>query len=405
MSYFKESIALIFVANTVWQCNGGFVREVAHNMHRYGSSFTPFPLHYPDSFDALKKKGANFRRHRVYANLISLEVGSSSEQEGGSSNFGDHDDAEECVFDYDNELFIGECLPESEVRKARKEQERIGRIRFAKGDKLVELRGQIAKMYDLLDVAKETNYQARISALTEAIASAERKDPELAYARALDECAGAEEAGDIEKSAYFWQEAKSARENIAQLNLHGMWVGKYGSSGYQMVNVTYVGDTLIATKLTGDKNVPRGEVTFVADLSPHSMKKQSSKGGAKPLEPIELSNGAAKKWGTTSLQRYHGKGQIASEKFADAQWVEGQLIMVGEYFSFAWVPIGHQIFFGRPSLELTLKMLKEGTANQDGMDDVRAQLKRAYDESEEVHRLDQQIYLTDIPEDGLGVFE
>lgn len=80
-----------------------------------------------------------------------------------------------------------------------------------------------------------------------------------------------------------------------------------------MVNVTYVGDTLIATKLTGDKNVPRGEVTFVADLSPHSMKKQLSKGDVKPLEPIELSDGAAKKWGTTKLQRYHGKGQIASE--------------------------------------------------------------------------------------------
>jgi len=96
---------------------------------------------------------------------------------------------------------------------------------------------------------------------------------------------------------------------------------------------------------------------------------------------------------------------INVKEFSDAQWVEGQLIMVGEYFSFAWVPIGHQIFFGRPSLELTLKMLKEGTANHDGMDDVRAQLKRAYDESEEAHRLDQQIYLTDIPEDGLGVFE
>lgn len=93
------------------------------------------------------------------------------------------------------------------------------------------------------------------------------------------------------------------------------------------------------------------------------------------------------------------------EDFADAQWVEGQLIMVGEYFSFAWVPIGHQIFFGRPSLELTLKMLKEGTANQDGMDDVRAQLKRVYDDSEEVHRLDQQIYLKDFSEDGLGAFE
>ena len=40
--------------------------------------------------------------------------------------------------------------------------------------------------------------------------------------------------------------------------------------------------------------------------------------------------------------------------------MEGQLIIIGEkYFSFAWVPIEQQIFFGRPSPELALKMLRE----------------------------------------------
>ncbi len=29
------------------------------------------------------------------------------------------------------------------------------------------------------------------------------------------------------------------------------------------------------------------------------------------------------------------------------------------HFSFAWLPISHQIFFGRPSPELQLKLLKE----------------------------------------------
>ena len=42
--------------------------------------------------------------------------------------------------------------------------------------------------------------------------------------------------------------------------------------------------------------------------------------------------------------------------------MQGQLVVIGEgdYFSFAWVPLEHQIFFGRPSPELTLKMLREG---------------------------------------------
>jgi hypothetical protein len=39
--------------------------------------------------------------------------------------------------------------------------------------------------------------------------------------------------------------------------------------------------------------------------------------------------------------------------------MEGQLILVGDFFSFAWVPIGKQIFFGRPSPELTIRMMKE----------------------------------------------
>ena len=135
-----------------------------------------------------------------------------------------------------------------------------------------------------------------------------------------------------------------------------------------MINVTYVGDTLIAYKLTGDKNVPKGEITFKADLSPETDV---------TLEPIELTSTASKQWGMKQLIRFPGKGQVASEGFRNNQWMEGQLIMVGDYFSFAWVPIGHQIFFGRPSADLTLKMLKDSQsasagANLDHMRELAA---------------------------------
>ena len=119
-----------------------------------------------------------------------------------------------------------------------------------------------------------------------------------------------------------------------------------------MINVTYAGDTLVATKVTGDKNVPKGELTFTADLSPNAE-------GRDELEPIELSEVASQQWGHKHLPRFPGQGQVAAEGFVNNQWMEGQLILVGEYFSFAWVPIGHQIFYGRPSAELTLKMLKQ----------------------------------------------
>ena len=109
-----------------------------------------------------------------------------------------------------------------------------------------------------------------------------------------------------------------------------------------MINITYSGDTLIATKVTGDKNVPRGEVSFTADLSPRAPALPGSE-SLSSLEPIELNARAARQWGKKFLPRHPGRGQVASEGFKNAQWMEGQLILVGRCFSFAWVPIGHQV--------------------------------------------------------------
>ena len=133
-----------------------------------------------------------------------------------------------------------------------------------------------------------------------------------------------------------------------------------------MINITYAGDILVAFKVTGDKNVPRGEITFQADLSPStkSSTRSKDKDDNEPLKPIMLTDKAAKKWGTQQLPRHRGLGRVAEEGFDNAQWMEGQLIIIGEeYFSFAWVPIEHQIFFGRPSPELALKMLRDGGAS------------------------------------------
>lgn len=137
---------------------------------------------------------------------------------------------------------------------------------------------------------------------------------------------------------------------------YSLYYYRYGEHGYEMINVTFVDDIMVAYKVTGDKNVPRGEITFQADLSPLAKSPDNES-----LQPIALTEKAAKKWGTKQLPRFGGLGQVAEEGFQNSQWMEGQLILIGkEYFSFAWVPIEHQIFFGRPSAELALKMLREG---------------------------------------------
>ena len=141
-----------------------------------------------------------------------------------------------------------------------------------------------------------------------------------------------------------------------------------------MINVTYVGDTLYAYKVSGHSTVPSGEISFKADLSPVSPDKL--------LKPIQLGEEASEHWGTEYLPRFMGKGQVASEGFVNPQFVDGQLIMVNQYFSFAWIPLGQQVFFGRPSAELTLKMLKDLETPQSQIDKSRAYLERCMEETE-----------------------
>ena len=135
---------------------------------------------------------------------------------------------------------------------------------------------------------------------------------------------------------------------------------RYGEHGYEMINVTYAneGQTLIATKVTGDENVPRGEVTFTVDLAPRTSSNDDEL-LRRMLDPIELDSDARRRWGRRYLPRHPGRGRVAQTNFVDPAWMEGQMILVGDFFSFAWVPIGKQIFFGRPSPELTLRMMKE----------------------------------------------
>lgn len=148
-----------------------------------------------------------------------------------------------------------------------------------------------------------------------------------------------------------------------------------------MINITYVGDTLHASKVTGDKNVPKGELSFSVDLSP--------KQNGDLLEPVELGDVASHQWGAKYLTRFAGKGQVAGEGFVNSQFIEGQLILVNEFFSFAWVPIGHQVFFGRPSAELTLKLLKAAEdVSTNSVDRARAHLSRCLEETEHLQEED-----------------
>ncbi|KAL7566674.1 hypothetical protein ACA910_017739 [Epithemia clementina (nom. ined.)] len=294
--------------------------------------------------------------------------------------------------------------PMSPLRRQRLEREQDREARFLTGDDLQQLRQQVLDLrYEL-----STAPLSRKRELEQAILRAQQMDAEFIYQVASERAKAAEVAGSHTEAAWYRQEAEHARAALPQFNLEGLWVGKYGDHGFELVNCTYRGDTLVATKVTGDHNVPKGEVSFQVDLSPFrgaqgaeesiidfstkaSMDAFAGENSAAPsgiegavfppLEPIELNSEAAEQWGSRYLHRFHGLGQVASSGFRNAQWMEGQLIMVGQsYFSFAWLPLGHQVFFGRPSAEMTLKLL--GDSQKVDISYERQLLNRCWDETE-----------------------
>jgi len=243
------------------------------------------------------------------------------------------------------------------------------------GDQLQHLRQQVRKLREELLEAKTIEDAIKVLELEREIFNAQQRDAEFVYSVSMESMENAETIGKFSDANKYLKEAINARNSLPQFNLHGLWVGKYGDHGYEMVNVTYVGDTLFAHKVTGDRNVPKGELSFTADLSPLGRSKEL-------LEPIELADSAAKQWGSKYLPRFIGQGPVAAEGFENDQSIEGQLILANEFFSFAWVPIGYQVLFGRPTAELTLQLLRDAEKSDDhSIEKARDYIRRCMEES------------------------
>lgn len=95
------------------------------------------------------------------------------------------------------------------------------------------------------------------------------------------------------------------------VDLNGRWRGRFGPHGDEIVAISQEGDRITAKKVTGDKNVPAGEVTFRARLEG---------------------------WGGP------GEGQIAERGFRNARFVPGWFALLGrDKISFEWFGIGRVV--------------------------------------------------------------
>lgn len=280
----------------------------------------------------------------------------------------------------DDPLWLPSNQPESIKRKERLIREHDLNMRFAQGEDLATLRDDLSALRENLKWALATDDLTRIIQLRASIEKKEQRDPDIVYTKALQNIEKARKMSVTKKYdtiAKYEKVAMAARECIPRLNMEGLWVGSFGKDGSELVNVTYVGDTLIATKVTGDKHVPRREISFRADLGP-KLQDPDEDESSKPLAPVQLSGSVASKWGTHKLERYAGEGQVAAENFKNEKFVEGQLIMFNGYFSFLWIPSRHHIFFSRPKPELILHMMRDTISKEDEVENMRDHLTRCY---------------------------
>jgi hypothetical protein len=270
--------------------------------------------------------------------------------------------------------------PGSSLRKMRMEQERKNKDTFtAYGNDLWDLRSQLDDLSkQLMEVAASGG---DTKSIREEMHRLEQKDANAVYALELDRMDRAADEGRLADAQDHRDKAMNARSHCVQFNFEGLWIGKYGDQGFQMVNVTYIGDTLIARKVTGDRTVPSGEISFQVDLRPPRQMNSLEENHQRNLPNLQISEKASKKWGNRELQRFKGLGQVSES----SQWLEGQIVIVDEnYFSFSWLPIGVQIFFGRPSPDMQLKMMQEAMEKQADENPVDASvehLMRCFEDS------------------------
>ena len=262
-------------------------------------------------------------------------------------------------------------------RETNKQEER--NTRFLEGDELQALRIEVNRLQQKLQKAQGGRGRRREQRLEQVIQKAQQVDPQLVYQLSLERIKAAVQAGRHKQAEQYRALAHEARSCLPQCNLHGVWVAKSGDQTVQLINVTYTGDTLVATKLTGEG---KGEVCFRVDCRPDDL-----------LVPVNLGQAGQQQFGNRYMQRFSGKGNIVqprngrdkgSSDHAAAQWSDGELMLVGGYLSFAFLhlPLSEQIFLGRPGPELMLRYLRRAAEQENSDEYNREFLERCFEETQ-----------------------
>lgn len=133
-----------------------------------------------------------------------------------------------------------------------------------------------------------------------------------------------------------------------------------------MINITYVGDTLLATTISIFGKLPKGELIFKADLSYMNA-----------LQPIALGKEVAEKLGREKLTLYPGK--VQSYQSSTVRWVNGNFFMCREnVFGFLLPATNQHILFRRPKAKQIFQLIQYGIIKEKQLKQEYAYLERCY---------------------------
>ena len=138
---------------------------------------------------------------------------------------------------------------------------------FAPPSALLEVRGQRAKVQEQLASAISNEDYTAAGVLRDRLAELRQKDPATVAVQLREEMSNHVASERYGEAARCRDELLVLRRFLPQYQLAGVWKGNYPNHGDELVRLHYQGDQLFATKITGDEHVPKGEVTFRADLS------------------------------------------------------------------------------------------------------------------------------------------
>ncbi|XP_031564262.1 F-box only protein 31-like [Actinia tenebrosa] len=141
--------------------------------------------------------------------------------------------------------------------------------------------------------------------------------------------------------------------------LPGIYKGTYSSHGIELIMVCDCKDRILGTKITGDPNVPSGEITFDVDLTYPLEEGEEDNGSSVPSNnkkhPFHLPTGYFGEIPTHLkyyVRKFKGVGRIANTGFVSPQWTNNILyVFEKNEFGILWTELRAFAMFRRTEEE------------------------------------------------------